>query len=256
MLNVDLGCNVPITGLKNGSKASLMPEGGMIVTRIHRKLEQVKPDIGILEADKGLEDVATNVVPSFKLEAAELVAGAAAGLRRGGGRRHRCNLGERVLQLTHGLLASGSWQLADSWPGLVGIKELAKLAERADALLPVALVLGEAAFAIDEVDGLGLAEDAIVDMVIHSRAGGREVGAIAAGVAAGVDDVVPSGAGFVSRSSDFDEQLGHVLRVVVAAGGDSFAGIDAWGACGVGGEGGAKSGGARQRHIPTGARAI
>ena len=38
--------------------------------------------------------------------------------------------------------------------GLVDVKELAKLAQRADALLPVALGLEEAAFAIDEVDGI------------------------------------------------------------------------------------------------------
>ena len=61
------------------------------------KLEQVKPDLRFLEADKGLEDVAPYVLPSFKLRAAQLIASAAAGLSRGGGRRQRRNFSKRVL---------------------------------------------------------------------------------------------------------------------------------------------------------------
>ena len=75
---------------------------------------------------------------------------------------------------------------------------MAKLAEPADALLPVALVLGETALAIDEVDSLGKAEGAVIDMVFNRRTEGSGVGAIAAGVAAGVFDAVPSGAGIAS----------------------------------------------------------
>ena len=55
------------------------------------KLEQVKPDLRLLEDDKGLEDVVPYVFPSFKLGAAQLVASTAAGLGRGGGRWQRCN---------------------------------------------------------------------------------------------------------------------------------------------------------------------
>ena len=55
------------------------------------KLEQVKPDLRLLEDDKGLENVIPYKFPSFKLGAAQLVASTAAGLVRGGGRWQRCN---------------------------------------------------------------------------------------------------------------------------------------------------------------------
>ena len=55
MLNGVLGCCVPLAG-------------GMMSEPKCSKLQQVKPDLRLLEADKGLEDVATNVFPtsSFK----------------------------------------------------------------------------------------------------------------------------------------------------------------------------------------------
>ena len=61
------------------------------------KLEQVKPDLRFLEADKCLEDVTPYVLPNVKLRAAQLIASAAAGLSRGGGRRQRRSFSKRVL---------------------------------------------------------------------------------------------------------------------------------------------------------------
>ena len=86
MLNGVLGCHVPFSG---GMMSESEP--------MDSKLQQVKPDLRLLEADKGLEDVAPYVLPSFKLRAAQLIASAAAGLSRGGGRRQRRNFSKRVL---------------------------------------------------------------------------------------------------------------------------------------------------------------
>ena len=74
-----------------------MPAGAMMPGGGVGKLQQVKPDLRFLEADKGLEDVAPYVLPNLKLCAAELIASAAAGLSRGGGRRQRRNFSKRVL---------------------------------------------------------------------------------------------------------------------------------------------------------------
>ena len=84
MLNGVLGCRVPFAG-------------GMMSEPMDSKLQQVKPDLRLLEADKGLEDVAPYILPNLKLCAAELIASAVAGLSRGGGRRQRCNFSKRVL---------------------------------------------------------------------------------------------------------------------------------------------------------------
>ena len=88
--------------------------------------------------------------------------------------------------------------LSGGWPALVGIKELAKLAQPTDALLPIAFVLGETTLVIDEVGSLGSAEGAVIDMVVNRGTEGSGVGAIAAGVATGVSDAVPSGVGNAS----------------------------------------------------------
>ena len=72
-----MGCNAPLEGHSFGAI------GGKA------KLEQVEADLGLSEADQGLEDIAPDTITHIELQAAQLVASAAAGFGRKGGRQRR-----------------------------------------------------------------------------------------------------------------------------------------------------------------------
>ena len=123
-----MGCNAPLEGhifSASEGKAEVM---------------EVVTGVGLSEANQGSEDIAPNKAANIMLHAAELFTSAAAGFGIGhrGGRQRR-NLGKRVLKLAHGLLA-----LKAGLTAVLLVEVMAELAQRTDALLPVALNLGNA----------------------------------------------------------------------------------------------------------------
>ena len=139
-------------------------------------MEQVEAGAGLIEAEQGLEDIAPDNFTNDGLHAAQLAASAAAGFGRRGGRQ-QCNLGERVLKLAHGLLA-----LKAGLTAVLLVEVMAELAQRTDALLPVAINLGNATVVIDELFDFGAAEDAPISMLLGGVAGRFDSRTSAAGV--------------------------------------------------------------------------
>ena len=178
---------------------------------------------GLSEANQGLEDIAANISSNIELQAAQLVTSAAAGFGRRGGRQ-RCNLGERVLKLAHGLLA-----LKAGLTAVLLVEIMAELAQSTNALLPVANKLGDATSVMDELFDFGAAEDVLISMLLGGVTGRSDPRTSAAGVVhmgKGLEKdervwifIVPSTIGFCSNLAKIDKQLRQALRGAVATSG-------------------------------------
>ena len=200
------------------------------------ELLQISAGGGLGEGDQASEDVLSNEAASIfiehKLHAVELFASAAAGLdcgiRRG---RQRSNLGQRMFKFANGLLALKTVFNA----GIIKlVKVSAKLAQRTNALLPVAINLSNGTLAVDEFLDLGTAEAAFISRLCGGVTRKSVPRAGAAGVAhlrgawarRGLEKdervrifIMPPPVGLSNSRAIVDKQLRQAIRRAFAAGG-------------------------------------